>query len=164
MPAALAARAAASRPPPARALAPLGLAADRGDGDVAHRRRRLGAVPVALAGLDVNDVADLDLLWHAALDRDHALARGHHQDLIAGVGVPAGGTALAEIDHAAIVVGRVARLDDRLARARYRPGPAFDAVRALDWQVGDVFQRADLHGVSPRGCLWGQINRNPPLR
>ena len=38
------------------------------------------------------------------LVRDHAGARGHDQDLVAGVGMPAGRAALAEIDHAAVVV------------------------------------------------------------
>src|ERR1700747_1079179 len=42
-------------------LAPGGLAADGGDRDVAHCGIGLGAVPVAFAGLDVHDVADIDL-------------------------------------------------------------------------------------------------------
>src|SRR5580692_1777217 len=105
---------------------------------MAHRRRGLGAVPVALAGLDVHDVADLDLLRLAALDRHHALTRRHHQDLVAGVGVPAGRATLTEIDNAAIVVWRVASLDDGLAGTLHRPGPTLYAIRALDRQVGNI--------------------------
>src|SRR5437764_13511308 len=90
-------------------LAPLGLAADEGDRNVAHRRIGLGAVPVALAGLDVHDVANIDLLL-LLLVRHHAGARSDDQDLIAGVGVPAGGAAVSEIHNAAIVVRRVAWL------------------------------------------------------
>src|SRR4029077_2472181 len=44
-----------------RPLAPFGLAADRRDRDMAHRRVGLGAVPMPLASLDVHDVADVDL-------------------------------------------------------------------------------------------------------
>src|SRR5205085_5679930 len=40
-------------------LPPGGLTADCRDRDVPHRRIRLGAMPVALAGLDVHDVADI---------------------------------------------------------------------------------------------------------
>ena len=101
-------------------LAPLGLAADRGDRDVAHRRIGLGAVPMALAGLDVHDIADVDLLL-LVLGRDHAGARGHDQDLVAGMGMPTRRAALAEVHHAAVVVPGVAGLDDGLARPGNRP-------------------------------------------
>src|SRR5580704_11089303 len=91
-----------------RALPKLRLAADRGDRDVTHRRVGLGAVPVPLAGLDVDDVADIDLLRCPTLDRNHPRTRGDDEDLVAIVDVPAGGAALAEIDDAAIVVRRFA--------------------------------------------------------
>src|SRR5271167_2376354 len=86
-----------------RDLAPLGLTADSRDRDMAHRRVGLGAVPVAFAGLDVHDIADIDLLRLPALGRHHAGARGHDQNLIAGVGMPSRGAALAEVHHAAVI-------------------------------------------------------------
>src|SRR3954465_6273198 len=91
-------------------LAPLRLPADGGDRDVAHCRVGLGAVPMAFAGLDVHDVADIDLVLFV-LGRDHPGARGHDQYLVAGVGMPARRTALAEVDDAAVVVGGIAGLD-----------------------------------------------------
>src|SRR5580704_14464929 len=105
---------------------------------------------MALAGLDVHDIADIDLLRRPALGRHHAGTGGHDQDLVAGMGVPSGGAALAEFHHAAIVVRRIAGLDDRLARPRDRPGPAFDPIGAFDRQVRDVSERDDLHGFPPR--------------
>src|SRR5215207_10421199 len=139
------------------ALAPLGLAADRRDRDVAHRRVGLGAVPVALAGLDVHDVADIDLVL-LVLVGHHARARRHDQDLVAGVGVPAGRAALAEIHDAAVVVLGLARLDDGLPRPLHGTGPPLDAFGALDRHIRDVFQRNDLHGVSPS---LARQNRSP---
>src|SRR5215471_15319782 len=109
-------------------LSPLGLTADRGDRDMPHRRVGLGSMPMALAGLDVNDVADIDCLRRAAFDRDHAGAGDDDQNLIAGMGVPAGSAALAEIDHTAVVIVGVAGLDDGLARARNRACPPLDPV------------------------------------
>src|SRR6516162_71256 len=38
-----------------------GLTADERDRDVPHRRIRFGAMPMALTGLDVDDIADIDL-------------------------------------------------------------------------------------------------------
>lgn len=86
-----------------RLSAPLGLTADQRDRDVPHRRIRLGAVPVAFAGLDVHDIADIDLFL-LVLGCHHAGPRDHDQDLIAVMRVPARGAALAEVHHAAIVV------------------------------------------------------------
>src|SRR5437899_2496323 len=54
----------------AASLAPLRLTADRRDRDMAHRRVGLGAVPMAFAGLDVHDIADIDLLL-LVLGRHH---------------------------------------------------------------------------------------------
>src|SRR5207253_5429454 len=108
----------------------------------------LGAVPMALAGLDVNDVADLDLPL-LVLVGDLAGARGHDEDLVAGMRVPAGRAALAKIDDAAVVIRGFAGLDDRLAGALDRSGPALDTVSALDRHVRDVFQRDDFHGGPP---------------
>src|SRR4029077_11414928 len=116
--------------------------------DVPHRRIGLGAVPVALAGLDVHDIADIDLLL-LVLGRHHAGARGHHQDLVAAMGVPASRAALAEIHHASIVIRGIPRLDDGLARARHRPGPSFDPIGAFHRKIRDVLERDDLHDLSP---------------
>src|SRR5260370_848313 len=82
------------------------LTAARGNRDMAHRRIGLGAVPMALAGLDVHDVADIDLAL-VVLGGDHAGARGHDQDLVAGMGVPTRRATLAEVHHAAVIVRRI---------------------------------------------------------
>src|SRR3954469_13273683 len=112
---------------------------------MAHCRIGLGAMPVAFAGLDVHDVADVDLLL-LVLVGDHAGARGHHQDLIAGVRVPTGGAALAEIHDAAVVVLRLAGLDDGLTRPEYRAGPPLDPLGAFHRHIRYVLERDDFHG------------------
>src|SRR4051794_30588871 len=76
--------------------APFGLAAGQCDRDVPHRRVGLGAVPVALAGLDMRDVADIDLALFVLVG-DHAGAGHDDQQLVAIMRVPAGRAALAEI-------------------------------------------------------------------
>src|SRR5438270_5224855 len=129
----------------AAGLPPFGLATDQRDRDVAHRRVGLGAVPMALAGLDVHDVADLDLAL-LVLVGDLAGARGHDEDLVAGMRVPAGRAALAEIDDAAVVIRGLAGLDNRLAGALDRSGPALDTGGGLDPPLRDVFQRDDFQG------------------
>src|SRR5580700_8097816 len=129
-------------------LSPLGLAADGGDRDVTHRRVGLGAMPMAFAGLDVHDIADIDLFLFV-LGRHHAGTRGHDQDLVAGMGMPTRRAALAEVHHAAVVVSGVAGLDDGLARPRHRPRPAFDPLGTLDRDIRDVFKRDNLHRLSP---------------
>src|SRR5229473_7023149 len=62
----------------AASLSKAGLTANRRDRDMAHRRVGLGAMPMALPGLDVHDVADIDLVLFM-LGGDHAGARGHDQ-------------------------------------------------------------------------------------
>jgi hypothetical protein len=57
-------------------LSPGGLTANEGNRDVSHRRIGLGAVPMALAGLDLHDVTDVDLALFM-LGCHHAGARGH---------------------------------------------------------------------------------------
>src|SRR5215831_20381110 len=86
-------------------LAPGGLAADEGDRDVAHRRIGLRAVPMALAGLDLHNVARIDFALFVLVG-DHAGARGHDQNLIAVMRMPSGRAALAEVHDAAIEVDR----------------------------------------------------------
>ena len=94
-------------------LTPLGLTADGGNRDMSHCCIGLGAMPMALTGLDVHHIAHVDLALFM-LRRHHAGARSHDQDLVAGMRVPSGGAALAEIHHAAVVIRRVPRLYDRL--------------------------------------------------
>src|SRR5229473_3898124 len=103
---------------------------------------------MALAGLDVHDIADIDLAL-VMLGCDHSRARGHDQDLVAGMGMPAGGAALAEVHHAAVVVRGIPRLDDGLTRPGNRPGPAFDRRSAFHRDIRYVFKRDHLHRLSP---------------
>src|SRR5258708_2669942 len=97
-------------------LSPDCLAADERDRDVAHRRIGLGAVPMAFAGLDMRDIPHIDLAL-LVLRRHDAGSRGHDQDLVAVVRVPTRRAPLAEVDDGAVVVLRVAWLDDGLAGA-----------------------------------------------
>jgi hypothetical protein len=89
------------------------LTANGRDRDVPHRRIRLGAMPMAFAGLDMHDIADIDLTLFV-LRRHHARARGHDQDLVAVMRMPSRGAALAEVHYAAVVVRGIPGLDDRL--------------------------------------------------
>src|SRR5271169_2336086 len=112
-----------------------------------HRRIGLGAMPMALAGLDMHDIAHIDFAL-VMLRRDHAGAGGHDQDLVAVVGMPSRGAALAEIHHTAVVVRGVPGLDDGLARPGNRPSPSFDPLGAFHWDVRYAFKRDHLHGDS----------------
>src|ERR1019366_6304617 len=125
-------------------LPPGSLTANRRDRDVAHRRIGFGTMPMAFTGLDVHDIAHVDLTLFP-LVRHHAGARGHDQYLVAGMGMPARGAALAEIHHTAVVVFRIAWVDDGLARTRHWAGPAFDPLGAFHGDGWDVFQGDDLH-------------------
>src|SRR6266851_1704058 len=129
-------------------LSKAGLAADRRNRDMAHRRIGFGAMPMALAGLDVHDIADIDLAL-VMLGCDHSRARGHDQDLVAGMGMPTGGATLAEVHHAAIIVRRVPRLDNGLTRPGNRSGPPFDRRCAFHRDVRDVFKCDHLHDDPP---------------
>src|SRR6266404_4039620 len=128
-----------------RNLPPGGLAADGGDRDMPHRRVGLGAMPMALTGLDVHDITHIDLTL-LPLVCHHAGARGHDQHLVAVMGVPSRGATLAEVHDAAVVVRRVPWLDDGLPRPSNRPGPPFDPFgSAFRWNIRYVFERDDLH-------------------
>src|ERR1700747_3084969 len=59
-----------------------GLTADCRHRDMRHWRIRFGAVQVSLDCLDMDDIAHGDLALFF-LCRDHALAGGDHQDLVA---------------------------------------------------------------------------------
>src|SRR5260370_14799509 len=95
-------------------LSPSGLTPNQGDRDMTHRRIGLGAMPMAFAGLDMHDIADVDLTLFM-LRRHHAGARRHDQDLVAGMRMPSRRAPLAAIHHAAIIVRRVPSLNDGLA-------------------------------------------------
>src|SRR5438270_11527375 len=99
---------------------------------------------MAFAGLDMHDVADIDLALFV-LRRHHAGARGHDQYLVAAMGMPARGAALAEVHDAAVVVCAIPGLDDGLTRPGNRAGPAFDPLGAFNWDIRDVFERDHLH-------------------
>ena len=76
------------------------LTANEGDRDMPHRRISLGAMPMAFAGPDMHDVADIDLTLFM-LRRHHAGAGGDDQDLVAGMRMPTRSATLAEVHHAA---------------------------------------------------------------
>ena len=84
-------------------LPPGGLTADGCNRDMPHRRVGLGAMPMTLAGLDMHDIAHIDLSL-LMLHGHHAGARGYDQYLVAVMLVPSRGAALAEVHDAAVVV------------------------------------------------------------
>ena len=92
--------------------------------DMRQRRIRLGAMPVALAGLDVHHVADRDfaLLGFAG---DDPSARRDDEYLIGIVRMPAGRRSRAEIHDVTAKVVRLPIGDHLLPRAAHRPaGPS----------------------------------------
>ena len=91
-----------------------GLTASEGDRDMPHRRIGLSAMPMALTGLDMRNIAHVDLALFM-LRRHHAGARGHDQDLVAVMRMPTCGATLAEVYDAAIIVRGVPGLNDGLA-------------------------------------------------
>src|SRR5262245_36066449 len=126
-------------------LSPLGLTADERDRNVPHGRIGLGAMPVALASLDVCHIADIDLAL-LMLRRHDAGARSHDQDLVAIVDMPSCIAALAEVHHGAVVVLGVAGLDDGLACPRYRARPAGGPLSGtFGRSIWDVLKGDDLH-------------------
>src|SRR5439155_23397518 len=137
-----------------------GLAADEGDRYMPHRRIGLGAVPMAFAGLDVHDIADVDLALFL-LRRDHAGARGDDQDLVAVMRMPSRSATLAEVHHAAVVVRGVPRLNDRLTRPGNRPSPPFDRLAAFRRDSRYVLKRDYLHNDFPPALTDVQGISNP---
>src|SRR5215470_2606826 len=128
-------------------LSPLGLTANECDRHMPHRRIGLGAMPMALAGLDVCHIADVELAL-LMLRRHDAGARSHDQDLIAIVDMPTRVATLAEVHHGAVVVLGVAGLDDGLASPGYRARPARGPLgRPFGRDVWDVLKRDDFHGA-----------------
>src|SRR5712692_3011940 len=90
-----------------------GLAANECDRDMPHRRIGLGAMPMALTGLDMHEITHVDLTLFM-LRCHHAGARGHDQQLVASMRMPSCGAPLAEVHHAAVIVRGVAGLNDGL--------------------------------------------------
>ncbi|MNC98354.1 hypothetical protein D3C83_162860 [compost metagenome] len=79
---------------------------------------------MALAGVDMHDIADRDLA-PLRFGRGKAPARRHDENLIGVVHVPAGGRAKRKVHHVAAKVIRLAVADHRLPRPAHRPaGPA----------------------------------------
>ena len=95
------------------------LAAGGCNRDMRHRRIGLGPMQVALAGLDVHDIADGDLALFR-VRRDRPSARRDHQDLVTVVGMPPGSRAIAKVNHVTPVVIGVSVADDRLPRPAHR--------------------------------------------
>src|SRR4051812_41687049 len=81
-------------------------------GDVGHEPTGCGAVPVFLAGFDVDDVAGADLLWRAAAAGDVADAICDVESLALGVVVPGGAGAGCESDVGAAHRGHVVGIAD----------------------------------------------------
>src|SRR4029077_20361329 len=108
-----------------------GLTADCRHRDMRHWRIRFGAVPVSLAVLDMDDIADGDLALFL-LRGNHASTRCDLYDLVAVVGMPSGGGAFAEVHHVAAVVIRTPIADDRLPCPAHRsPSPTGDRGSAV---------------------------------
>ena len=123
-------------------LSPLGLTANERDRNVPHGRIGFGAMPMALASLDVRHITDVDLAL-LMLRRHDAGSRSHDQDLVAIVGMPSRVAALAEVHRVVLVHDR---LDDCLASPGYRARPACGLLgRTFGRDVWDVLKRDDLH-------------------
>src|SRR5215469_929353 len=113
-----------------------------------HRRVGLGAMPMTFAGLDMHDIAHIDLSL-LMLRGHHAGARGHDQYLVAVMRVPSRRAPLAEVHDAAVVVRGLAGLNDRLPRPGNWPCVPFDRLGAFHWDIGYVFERDHLHEEPP---------------
>ena len=68
---------------------PAGRAVVGGDGDVTHVAIGGGAMPVVLAGFDLNHVSHTHVVLFG-FRGDDAVADGYHQNLVAAVAVPSG--------------------------------------------------------------------------
>src|SRR5260370_14095150 len=61
------------------------------------------------------------------------------------MGRPSRGATLAEVHHAAVIVGRGSRLNDRSTRPGNRACVPFDRLSAFHWDIRYVFERDHLH-------------------
>src|SRR5215471_6240232 len=77
---------------------PLALALGGRDGDMGHRRIRLGAMPVPLPGLNVHDIAD-GYFALFMLRGDDAATRRDDQNLVTGMRMPPRCSALAKVHY-----------------------------------------------------------------
>jgi hypothetical protein len=139
-----------------------GLATDERNRNMPHRRIGFGAMPMALTGLDMDDITDSDLAL-VMLGRHHAGARGRYQQLVTVVRMPPRGAAPAEIHHAAVIVGRVTGLNDGLARPGDRACVSWDRLRSCHRGIWNVLECDHLHDDSPFmidgfAALWTQLN------
>src|SRR6266850_1792359 len=75
----------------------------RRNGNMRQRRIGFGAVPVALASLDMDHVAHVDLSF-LMLRGDDATAAGDDEDLIARMGMPSGRGSWFKVNDTAAVV------------------------------------------------------------
>src|SRR3954454_19067678 len=116
------------------------------DGDVRHEPVGRGAVPVLLAGLDVDDVAGMDLLHVTTAAGDVADAVGDVQGLPAGVGVPGGPGSGGEADVGAadgrLLVGVADAVDvdgagEPVRQTGRRLGAASRVLHGLPLAAGD---------------------------
>jgi hypothetical protein len=123
------------------------LSAGECNGDVPHRRIGLRAMPMAFTRLDVHDITDINFAPFM-LGGNDAGTGGYDQHLVAVMGMPSCGAALAEVHDAAVIVGRVSRLNDRLARPGNRACVPFDRLRTFHWGILHIFERDHLHDDS----------------
>src|SRR5438067_975111 len=84
------------------------------DGDMGHRRRRLGAVPMLLAGRRPDHVTWADLLDRSAPALHPTAARRDDQRLAERMGVPVAAGARLESDGGAGHAPRLGRLEQRI--------------------------------------------------
>ena len=127
------------------------------DGDVGHEAVRGRAVPVLLAGFDVDDVAGADLLDAAVPGRDEADAVGDVQGLTLRVVMPGGARAGGEPDVCAA---------DELQIAARQPDGSLDRYTTI-WVVrvgDDLYVRSwrGARGLVPVGS--GDPSRSLPQR
>jgi hypothetical protein len=122
------------------------------DGDVAHRGRAGGTVPVVFTRGDQNDIA----LGHGALltfGRDHASAFGNDEDLVRGVLVELVARARAEVDDAEVEARRLRRIHDDLTEhfatreQRADSGLAWEISGADNFHVSGIVLPRQQKGV-----------------
>src|SRR5215204_3281852 len=115
------------------------------DGDMGHRRRCLGAVPVLLAGCRPDHVAWADLLDRTAPALHPAATRRDDQRLAERMGVPIAARARLESDGGSRCTRRLARLEQWVDADRAGEPVGRSAVGRLHAVA------FDLHGSFPPG-------------